>query len=228
MNSLRAPDKARGGAIQRCLRSVIIVSSYRQLLGWGILTIVLIAASCNNASHEESSKLDTESESEILPASLPPETAEVLVTYSDGQTATYTTGNSQQIMTAVADNHISLDEYQQAFDIFQQCVHDSGRDFYSVSTDPDTGLINYLTRDRDLDIVDECYYKHFDLISTRFQTTNPAVLAKYRREEEESFAASHRPCLENNGVAIPEGTKTLNDAPELIQKWVDLIRAGAC
>lgn len=204
------------------------LKTHRQTLGWGLLTMVLIVASCNNASHEESSTPDGNGQSEVLAASLPPEPQEVMVEYSDGRTATYTRDNSQQIMAAVADNHISLDEYQQAFDVFQQCVHDSGRDFYSVSTDSETGLILYMTRDRDLEIVDKCYFKHFDLISSRFQTTNPAVLAKYRREEEESFAASERPCLENNGVAIPEGTKTLNDAPELIQEWVDLLRAGAC
>lgn len=128
----------------------------------------------------------------------------------------------------LSDSDLTYAEYQEAFRSFSNCVQTAGHDFHSVWTDQETGQIHVTYRDESLTVVDQCYFTHFADVDRHYQTTNSAVLEKRRRQEELVFEFVERPCLEDNGVAIPDGVTALEDDESLFREWVFLDMDGLC
>lgn len=128
----------------------------------------------------------------------------------------------------LSDNHLTYAEYQAAFQAYSNCVRTAGHDFHSVWTDEETGEITATVRNESLAVTDQCYYTHFADVDRYYQTTNPAVLRKRRMQDELTFEFIERPCLEDNGVVIPEGMTALEDDEALFRKWIFLDMDGLC
>jgi hypothetical protein len=118
----------------------------------------------------------------------------------------------------LADDKVTLSEYQSAYSAFAQCAVDAGvgDDLREQGRDVVTGLITYSTRtllsppgqtppgQSDGSQLNECFHRWFAHVERAFQATDAAVLAAEPQEQMEFFNENIRPCLEQLGVNVPE------------------------
>ena len=173
-----------------------------------LVGLSLVAASCTDGDGVEPDNTDG-----IIPTGIPPE---------------------QQ--AAFADGTVDLNEYQGAFGSFRDCANDAGAPLVNIQTDPIIGYISFGVNGElsppgvsNGSPVDDCYQRYFSYIEQTWQTTDPGVADKVVQDNLDFFHQVIQPCLEANGVAVPdEVIPGSQEFGELSKQFTDLDAAGSC
>lgn len=134
---------------------------------------------------------------------------------------------------ALSDGHVTLQEYQNAFNEFEECANKSTETVIHVETDPSSGLITYGIRSdlgQATTDANACLQKYFASVERVWQATDPGFLAASRQQAIDDYNQDLRPCLELNGITVPEqdpepGTQEYG---ALVTAAAGLINAGKC
>lgn len=145
-----------------------------------------------------------------------------------------------------ADGVITPAEYSAAFEEFQACAGRAGESVEVLEVDEATGVIAasaskpYVAAGGALhdsegnevavdNAVNDCYRRHFDRVDVWFQINDPTVLAAQPEQALDDFRRTYAPCLERNGVSVPDDLVAESaEYRELVERGDDLISAGQC
>lgn len=103
-------------------------------------------------------------------------------------------------------------------------------------TDPTSGYIGYGVKG-DLaapgpsngTLLDDCYQRYFSWIEATWQTTDVGAVDMVIQQDLDFFEQAIRPCLEANGVVIPDGVMPgTNEFGDLSKQWTSIDAAGKC
>ena len=134
---------------------------------------------------------------------------------------------------ALADGKVTTAEYHVAFSLFEACANDGTTSVVDVNTDPTTGLITFgVTGDLETPgtTLYECYIRYFDDIELTWQSTDENFLESSRESQIAFFDTELRPCLESNGVEVPDVTPQpgSQEFGDLMTAVAALFNSGSC
>ena len=141
---------------------------------------------------------------------------------------------SEHQISLLEDDMVDLQEYQQAFQHFEQCVVQGGHELKNLTADPETGEMHFSTWIGANAVVDPCYSRHFKFVDMVFQGS-PAVERQREAQFAQEWISSAIPCLEANGVTgapetfEPGAWQVIGSEMYLFfVQFMELLQAGAC
>jgi hypothetical protein len=129
---------------------------------------------------------------------------------------------------------VSKQEYDAAFEEFRTCVVAGGGQLNNVSVDPRFGTYQYFYSDADRQLVDACYFAHFQKAQMGYESHNEAMQKADAEENKRDWEQNVLPCLREQGFEdVPadfdEVTRLPGDeAMELYRSAEQLMASGSC
>ncbi len=142
-------------------------------------------------------------------------------------------GMSRKQVEILSDDAVTLREYQDAFDIYHQCVRDGGYDFRNLKADPNTGEYNYGIPTQADHVVEPCYETHFKFVDMIFQS-NPAITEQRNQQFAHQWQHQIHPCLEAHGIQGSPTSLRMDEMEvgstdvKLFEQFLVLLQAGEC
>lgn len=129
---------------------------------------------------------------------------------------------------------VSKQEYDAAFEEFRTCVVEAGGELLDVSVNTQFGTYEYLYRDADFRIVEDCYIEHFREAQIGYESHNEAMQEADAQETKMDWEQNVLPCLRDQGFDdVPTDFEAVMQLPgdemrELHRTATELMLAGSC